>query len=166
MDPATDTQPKRVSKFAALALSQDFAASVGAVQTLTKVPVKRPHKQDWWRVHPSEDYRSHFGLIDFKEDECVYAVMPELHPELGDIIEPFTLFTAINRQKVLSLMPVRLAGLDGKEHDAWKSLRAAAAKATKSWVQVQWSKPLGAYEMRVSTYYTDDPDWTERPSTI
>ncbi len=42
---------------AALRISQDFAASAGVEQVRVTVPVRRPGRQDFIRVHPSDEYQ-------------------------------------------------------------------------------------------------------------
>ena len=53
---------------AALRLSQDFAASVGVRKVLLSVPVRKPDKSWWVRVHPDEGYRLPTTVIELRED--------------------------------------------------------------------------------------------------
>ena len=40
-----------------LRLSQNFAKSTGVKKLVTTIPVRKPNKQDFIRVHPDADYR-------------------------------------------------------------------------------------------------------------
>ena len=37
---------------AALRLGQNFEEATGARKLITTVPVRKPHRQEWFRVHP------------------------------------------------------------------------------------------------------------------
>ena len=98
-----------------LRLSQDFAANVGVKKALLTVPVRKPDRQWFVRVHPDADYRLQTAILEIKEEREAFLVDPSLWPELPSEIVPMTLHTAINRQGVLFLWPVRLPGKDGKQ---------------------------------------------------
>src|SRR4051812_23381052 len=77
---------------AALRLDQDFAATVGVKKLLTKVPVNKPHSQEFVRVHPDADRRLDTMILDLKEDREPYLVAPDLRAELFREIFPVTLY--------------------------------------------------------------------------
>src|SRR5262249_54169739 len=113
---------------AALRLDQSFVENSGVRKILTTVPVRKPNKQDFVRVHPSEEYRlSPTAIIQLKEDREVYLITPAMAIELPGEFSPVTLYTAINRQDVLQLWPVKLPGPDGK-HNEWHRSEAEAAE--------------------------------------
>ena len=71
------------------------------------------------------------------------------------------LFTAINRQKVLFVWPIRLPGEDGR-HDEWNaSALEAADMAQKNWMRVSANMNLGAYEVYQATGDLLEPEWPE-----
>ena len=113
---------------AALRLDQSFADSVGVKKHLMTVPVRKPNRQDFVRVHPDPAYRlTPAAIIEVKEDREVYLVTPNMAQDLPGEFAAATLFTAINRQGVLSLWPVKLPGPDGK-HNEWHRSAAEAAE--------------------------------------
>jgi hypothetical protein len=57
VDPATDAN-ESFPDISKLRLSQEFLESAGAKKILTTVPVRKPNKQDFVRVHPDADFRS------------------------------------------------------------------------------------------------------------
>ena len=113
-----------------LRLSQSFAETAGVKKLLRTVPVHRPNPQDFVRVHPSPDYRMSAPVIELKDDREEYIVAKDLVPELVGEFVSKTLFTAINRQGVTFLWPVRLPDPDGKDFEWWRSMREAATLAT------------------------------------
>ena len=64
---------------------------------------------------------------------------------------PRLLVTAINRQGVLFLWPIRLPGADGKIDDWSRSAMDAADEAKSRWVRVTSNMSLGAYEVAVAS---------------
>ena len=76
---------------------------------------------------------------------------------------PRALFTAVNRQGVLFLWPVRLPGIDGKL-DAWsQSALEAARMARKGWVRVAANMTLGAYDVFEASAVLEEPNWCDKP---
>src|SRR5262249_47735460 len=113
---------------AKLRLDQSFAETAGVRKLFTTVPVRKPNKQDFVRVHPAEEYRlTPAATIQLKEDHETYLVTPTMANELPGEFSPVTLFTAINRQGVLQIWPVKLPGPDGK-HNEWHRSEGEAAE--------------------------------------
>src|SRR5262249_21091855 len=74
---------------------------------------------------------------------------------------PRTIFTAINRQGVVFLWPVRLPGPDGKLDDWSRSALEAARLAMGGWVRVQANMGLGAYDVFQAVGALTEPQWPE-----
>ena len=144
-----------------LRLSQSFVETACVKKLLTTVPVHKPNPQDFVRVHPSPDYRMSAPVIELKDDREEYIVAKDLVPELVGEFVSKTLFTAINRQGVAFLWPVRLPDPDGKDFEWWRSMREAATLATTQWTRVKANKHLGAYEMFVAESVMSEPVWPE-----
>src|SRR5687768_14516462 len=67
-----------------LVMSQDFARQAGVERLLTVVPVRKPAKHDFVRVHPDPEFRmSPAGIIELKEEREMYLVLPHLAAELS-----------------------------------------------------------------------------------
>jgi hypothetical protein len=128
---------------------------------LRTVPVKKPGKQDFIRVHPDPAYRGNFSMIILEEDRETYLVAGAgMALELAGEAINVTIHTAINRQGVVFLWPVRLPGIDGKDLEWHRSAREAAAEATKGWIRVTADMNLGAYQM-FAAEITTKPDWPD-----
>src|SRR5262249_4916585 len=112
-----------------LRLSQDFSASLGVKKALLTVPVRKPDKSSFIRVHPADEYALQTAVVELKEDRETYLVAPALWPELAgeSTFSPRALFTAMSRQGVLFIWPIRLPGHDGKV-DAWSQSALEAAQ--------------------------------------
>lgn len=148
---------------ARLRLSQDFAAAVGVKKALLTVPVRKPAKEWFVQVHPTEDYRVTTAVLELKEDRETYLVDPSLWADLAAeaTFGPRALFTATNRQGVLFIWPVRLPGPDGKIDDWNRSALEAATMAQGKWVRVAANMALGAYDVFEATGELPEPTWPE-----
>lgn len=134
---------------------------VGVKKALITVPVRKPDRQWFVRVHPDTAWRLETAVIEVKEDRETYLVDPSLWQLVQGEIVPKVLFTAVNRQGVVFLWPVRLAGADGR-HDEWsRSSMEAAQEAMKEWTRVAANMSLGAYEVFLSTADLPEPVWPE-----
>ena len=65
-----------------LRLSQNFSEIVGVKKVILTVPVRRPGNQNFFRVHPSEDYHIETAVLQLKEENETYLVDPSLWSEL------------------------------------------------------------------------------------
>jgi hypothetical protein len=161
--PATDNLAQIPDPFdpARLRLSQDFAAGLGVKKALLTVPVRKPSKEWWFQTHPHEAYRMQTYVVDLKEDREVYLVEPSLWPELAgeSTFGPRALFTAMTRQGVLFLWPIRLPGPDGKLDDWNRSALEAAGRASGQWVRMASNMHLGAYDVYETKAQWLAPQW-------
>jgi len=149
---------------AALRLDQSFADTVGVKKHLMTVPVRKPNRQDFVRVHPDPAYRlTPAAIIEVKEDREVYLVTPNMAQDLPGEFIAATLFTAINRQGVLHLWPVKLPGPDGKHNEWHRSAAEAAELAMKRWLRLTANMSLGAYEVFEATGDLPEPEWPDIP---
>jgi hypothetical protein len=147
---------------AALRLDQSYADTVGVKKVLTTVPVRKPNRQEFVKVHPDPTYRlAPAAIIEVKDDREVFLVTPEMAQALPGDFAAVTLFTAINRQGALSLWPVKLPNPDGRQNEWHRSAAEAAERAMKKWVRVTSNMSLGAYEIFEATGDIPEPVWPE-----
>jgi hypothetical protein len=145
-----------------LALPQSFLQSGGSKKLLTTVPVRKPHSQEWVRVHPAPEYRFDMLACELKEDRELFLVRPNMAAELEGEMKMVTLFTTISRQKVLFLWPVVIPPPDGRKPlDWWVSMREAAETAMQYWVRVKANQSLGAYETHLANDQNVKPAWDD-----
>jgi hypothetical protein len=150
---------------AALRLSQDQTAGLGLKKALLSVPVRKPDKSWFVRVHPSDEHRLVTHVVELKEERETYLVAPALWPDLAGeaTFSPRALFTAINRQGVLFVWPVRVPGPDGKIDEWSRTALESADRAGKGWVRVTANTGLGAYEVWEASASLPEPEWPDLP---
>ena len=146
---------------ASLRLNPSFVETAGVKKLLTTVPARRPSPQDFVRVHSSADYRENFAMIDLKDDREDYLVRPEILPDLAGEVVYKTIFTAINRQGVVFLWPIRLPAPDDRKSDWPRSQREAAELAMRQWIRLKANMSLGAYEITMAESVMAEPVWPE-----
>jgi hypothetical protein len=142
-----------------LRLSQNFTSLVGVKKALLTVPVRKPGRQDFIRVHSDPAFRLETAVLQFKEEGETFVVAPEVRHELSNELVFVVLFTAITRQGVVFLWPIRLPALDGR-HDPWnRSALEIAPVAMTRWVRVASNRNLGAYEIYEAIAALSEPEW-------
>jgi uncharacterized protein YbdZ (MbtH family) len=145
-----------------LRIDQSYLSQPAAKKLLTTVPVRKPHKQDFIRVHPAEVYRLNAALVELHDERETYLVLTRFISELGEG-EYFvaTLYLCVNRQKVLSVWPVKMPPPNGRETTWHTSAADAAKRAMKTWIRVGSNMGLGAYEAYEAVQDFGEPEWPE-----
>jgi hypothetical protein len=64
---------------AVLRLRQDFLATGGVVKHWTKIPVRKPSRDEWFRLRPDGDYTNDTLLLELKETREYYLIAQHLH---------------------------------------------------------------------------------------
>ena len=144
-----------------LRLSQSFTETAGVKKLLTTVPVRKPSPQEFVRVHPDPQMRGNFPLVELKDEREEYVIAGPLVAELVGEFVSKTLYTAISRQGVVSLWPVRLPDPDGREMEWHRSAREAAEMAMSRWVRIKSNRALGAYEIFEAQGCIAEPVWPD-----
>jgi len=162
VDPNTPTAPAPDPfDIASLRLNPSFIETAGVKRLLTTVPARKPSPQDFIRVHPAPEYRENFALIDLKDDREDFLVRPEILPDLATEVVYKTIFTAINRQGVVFLWPVRLPTSDDRKSDWHRSAREGAEMAMSRWIRLKPNMSLGANEITPAGIVMAEPVWPE-----
>jgi hypothetical protein len=145
-----------------LRLSPD-ATTVAVRKIITRIPVKKPGNQEFFRVHCSETYRLDTGIIELRDDRESYLVDPRLREELADEMRAVRLYTCISRAGALFLWNVPLPGPDGRRNGWHDSAHAAAELAMTQWTRIKADMSAGQYETSVAEAKIAEPGWPELP---
>ncbi len=141
--PTTPAQDDPFADLDTLRISQDFLQSSGVEKLLLKVPVRKPNRQEFFRIKPGEDYRLDTVMVELSEDREWYLPAPAAREAVLEEAKPVRLFTGITRQGVVFLWPARLPDADGRVNHWHSSALEAAELAETSWVRMAASRPAG-----------------------
>lgn len=142
-----------------LRLTQNFGDSVGVKKLLNTVPVRKPLKTEFFRVHPDSNRSINFGFIEIKEESQLFLVSDSLQGELAQDMVAKTIYQCTTRNGVSFLYPVKLPDEEGRL-DSWnQSAREAVDIAKDAWIRLVSNRHLGAYEILQATGALSEPDW-------
>ena len=144
-----------------LRLSQNFENSIGVRKVITAVPVRNPDRQSFIRVHPDPAYRLATAVLELKLERETYLVEPRLIPDLPSEVTPKEIFTAVNRQGVTSLWPIRLPDAQGRRNSWSDTAMVAAMEAMEHWVRIVPNMVLGGYDLYTATAAMPEPEWPD-----
>lgn len=148
---------------AAIRLSPEAAATAGTSEVLRHVPVRKPSRTEFVRVHPDAEMQIATGVFVDHEEREVFFVVPELRAELAGELKPVLLVTAITRQGVVLLWPVALPDESGRRNAWAETAREACELAKVSWVRLVADMSLGAYRIYQAEGQLSDPVWPGKP---
>ena len=144
-----------------LALKGNPAEAIGVKRALVHVPVRKPNRQEFFRVHLDPAYRCPVAVLDLKTERETYLVTPEVASAIPSEIKVVQLTACINRQGVPFLWSVPIPSEDGREN-AWNSTaREAAARTETKWVRMVANMSAGAYDVYEAPGEIADPNWPD-----
>lgn len=143
----------------------DSIADIEVEKVLTTVPVRKPKRTEFFRVHPGPDFTHDMSLLERAEgmDRETYLVDPAVQHLVLTELRQVRLFTVINKHGETFLWPVKLPSDD---HDRLRRMSDSALQAAEHaktlWVKLVWDKHLGAWEMYRAKGDLGDPVWPEK----
>jgi hypothetical protein len=144
-----------------LKLPQNYVNMAGAEKITTRIPVRKPKRQEFVRINADETYQLTTGIVELKDDQEVYLVDPAMLDELTGEWIPVRLVAAISRQGVLMLWPLKLPTEEGKINPWHGSALEAAELAEKYWIRIVANRALGAYEVFKAVGELPEPEWPD-----
>lgn len=167
----SESNPKPKAGIADCIQDTSYDDRGGVKQLLTHVPIRKPSKTDFIRVSSDPAHRVGMYMITLKGDNTAgetYAVLPSLIQMIDPkVVAKFTLYLAINRQRIPFIWPVRIPATDAKANEWHTSAREAAEMAMNRWVRVVANMARGSYDISVAEAELSPPEWPEEDySTI
>lgn len=147
----------------ALRLPQNFGDALGVKRVLTRVPVRKPNKSEFFRVRTGEGWRFQTMILEIKEESETYLVAPEVWNAVFELLRPAMLHLAIDRRNNVFLIPVPLPGQDGRRNPWHQSLAEVVATAETQWVRSVANMAIGGYDMLVAEAALSEPEWPDTP---
>src|SRR5947207_1546164 len=120
---AVDLEANTASFFAdleSIRLSDDDSAELGTREILTRVPVRRPRREEFVRCHldPAMSLAVTF-YVDRQEQDDVYFVAPNMRGVLAEDLKAVLLQLTISRKGTLFIWPLTLPNEDNPLGRSW-----------------------------------------------
>jgi len=146
-----------------LRLTQDFSSPANTKKMLLTVEVRKPNRQEFFRVRPGAEWQLATYVLEVKERQKreLYLVHSDLWEELRADIVARILFTTINRAGVVFLWPVGLPNKDGSFNHWFRSAYEAAQLAMTTWVRATSDTDRCVYDIYKANGDLPDPEWPE-----
>jgi hypothetical protein len=136
------------------------AQLVGQQRIVTRVPVRKPDKQVFFRAHPTDKVETY--VIEDKENRETYYVLPEMRDEIvaQGLHRPVLLARVITRQAVNMLWPLGLS-VDGRSNSWHETAHEARRMAEENWIRIVANMDLKGYDIFKALAPIDEPDWSK-----
>lgn len=145
-----------------IAVSSVTSEDLGVEKPILVIPVDKPNRQSFFRVHPDPAFGADVRIIKLEAARETYLVTKKVWPSIPGETKLVRLIPYITREGGLGLWPVPL--LDeylGKKDNNWAiTARAAAEYAETKWVRMSANTQLGRYDV-VTSDNIPDPIWPE-----
>lgn len=143
-----------------LRVSQDFVEQANVEQIIGMISVRKPGKQEFFRVRPGDDWQLLVAVIEDGEDRELWVIHRSLAQEVADEINVVLLRLAVNRNAVPFLWPLKISA-DGKSNPWNRSAMVAAENATKRWVRMYSDRAAGHYKTVAAKNDFAEPEWPD-----
>jgi hypothetical protein len=140
-------------------LPQDFTNLVGVKKVLLTVPLRKPHKHEFFRTHPTWEFPATVLKTAGDKRDDLYVVASHLLPIVADDIVPMMFVATVTRQETFFLWPLRLPNADGRQDDWSRSALLAMAQAKTQWLRMVSKRALSAYEIYEPVGNFGEPVW-------
>jgi hypothetical protein len=149
-------------------VDQNFATTPGVKDLLTLVPVRRPGKQEFFRVNPDPRYRVLAAVLIDEEnsDKETFLLMGGIHTQLPGEFKLVNLRLTVSLQGTIAIWPVTIPGYNGERPNSWHlSAENAALQAETQWIRMRAVKAAGGYQLTVAdgAFAQHEPRWPTVP---
>jgi hypothetical protein len=147
----------------------DESDTLGVVvgrEILTRVPVRRPGRKEFVRVHPDPLMTRAMALyVDDSEDGDgeAYLVTKGMRETFEGDVKATLLQVAMTRSGVLFVWPLTIPQPDGGRGRSWhESAMVAKDHGKTAWVKIQSDRALSGYRVFVAEGNIPDPQWPNK----
>ena len=145
-------------------LNQDFDTQNLGEKVIDRIPVRKPHKTEFFRVRPESEFQIAAAMLEVQEGmgKKEYLLNPSIAGSIGSLVRKKALFVAINREHNLIVVPVNLPDETGRL-DTWSQSRyRAVMQAMTAWVRIEANMNAGGYDQfRAREGVISDPVWPD-----
>lgn len=142
-----------------------IAGEVDVEKMLTTVPVRRPRRNEFFRVHADPKFVTDALVLERQDglDHEIYLVQQDMQDLVARELRRVRLHLAINKQKTPFLWPAKLPREDNDAGRRWAVTALQAAEQAKTlWVKMHGSRDLGGYEIYRAKGDLGEPQWPDK----
>jgi hypothetical protein len=149
-----------------LKLKNSLKSGSATVKVITSVPVRKPKKHAFFRIHAGEDYQAEALIYKDKDeggmDKDIYLVSPAFSNQLSgreaQPFDPVILYLGLELHAERPFIWYVNLPKDGRDNKWWESARTAAERAKEEWIRIEGEE--GAYNIIYPLNPHPDPIWT------
>jgi hypothetical protein len=153
-----DKKPGKID-FSKFRVSLNSREQPIAEKVIVHVPVRKPSKQMFVRVHPDKKYNQPAALLKLEDEEKPYLISESLRSKLAQDVKIIILHLSIDRQGNIFLWPVPPIPIEGNENTWNQSQRQIAEMAKKQWLRLSSNRVIGCYEPHPAKGVIPEPIW-------
>jgi hypothetical protein len=145
------------------ALRVNALADVDVEKILSAVPVRRPNRNEFFRVHP--EFVTNTLVLERQDglDRETYLVQRDMQDLVAHELRRVRLFVVINKRGTVFLWPAKLPREDNDAGRRWAETALQAAEQAKTlWVKMHGSRDLGGYEIFRAKGDLGEPQWPDK----
>jgi hypothetical protein len=158
---SNDDKKKGKKDFSKFRISTRGSGLTVAQKVLTHVPVAKPGKQRFVRVHSAAENQLECAILKLEDDEQPFLVAPNIATMVAQDMKPAILRLSVDRQGNLFLWPVPPLPADGNDNSWNQSQRQIADMAEHSWVRLSSNRATGSYDAIVAQGEIPEPGWPD-----
>ena len=142
-----------------LRITKNMDANAGVRKIMVHLPVQKPNKQSFFRLHESIDYQMLMAVLELKAEKEYYAVVPDVAFALNGETKTVNLRLGVTQQGTYFLWPVTAPVTEGRDNSWNMTARIAAEHAEKSWVRMIPNMGAGCYDIKLAPEGMPEPEW-------
>lgn len=158
---SSSTAAESINTLNALRLPTNYGANLGVKKLLSTVPVGKPRRNQFFRTNQSADMKFATTILELKDIGETYVVTPDVAQNICELVRPVELFSAIDRQNNVFLIPVPLPDESGNRNQWHESLLAAVENAKKNWTKIAANRHINGYDILQAQAVLPEPEWPE-----
>jgi hypothetical protein len=144
-----------------LRLSQNFGDLAGVKKALLTIPLRKPHKHEFFRTHPTWSFPAPCLKMQGDRKDELFLVRADIVPALPDDVTPIMFTATMTRQDTFLLWPLRLPSPDGRQDEWSRTALEASVMAKDHWIRLAAKMSLGAYEVFEAVGTFPEPVWPD-----
>ena len=142
-----------------LRITKNMDANAGVRKIMVHLPVQKPNKQSFFRLHKSADCQIQMAILELKDERETYAVLPDVAYAIEGETRIVNLRLGVTQQGTNFLWPVPVPVTEGRDNSWNMTARIAAEHAETSWVRMTSNMGAGCYDIKLAPEGMPEPEW-------